>query len=76
MDTEMRRLIPLCLLAPFFTPMPCQAQSAPEADQPSFRIVESVPEASLYGEPGVPRTQAVWLDMIGHARTSIDIAAF
>ncbi len=76
MDTEMRRLIPLCLLAPFFTPTPCQAQSAPEADQPSFRIVESVPEASLYGEPGVPRTRAVWLDMIGHARTSIDIAAF
>ncbi len=43
---------------------------------PAFRIVESVPETSIYGQPGVPRTQAVWLDMIGGARHSIDVAAF
>lgn len=41
-----------------------------------FQIVESVPEATLYGEPGVPRTQAVWLQMIRQARKTIDIAAF
>jgi phospholipase D3/4 len=31
-----------------------------------FQIVESVPEATIYGEPNVPRTKDVWLDMIGH----------
>src|ERR1700754_4824990 len=41
-----------------------------------FEIVESVPDASIYGESGVRRTQAVWLEMIRGARTSIDIAAF
>ncbi|MGC1550616.1 MAG: phospholipase D-like domain-containing protein, partial [Rhodanobacter sp.] len=29
-----------------------------------------------YGEPGVPRTQAVWLQMIRGAQQNIDIAAF
>jgi phosphatidylserine/phosphatidylglycerophosphate/cardiolipin synthase-like enzyme len=43
---------------------------------PDFQIVESVPEATLYGEPGVPHTQAVWLRMINGARANIDIAAF
>ncbi|KGI79024.1 phospholipase [Oleiagrimonas soli] len=49
--------------------------AAPSA-QPTFRIVESVPEATDYGTPGVPRTQAVWLDMIRGAHTRIDVAAF
>ncbi|MDS9991155.1 phospholipase D-like domain-containing protein [Xanthomonas sp. A2111] len=45
--------------------------------QPSqFQIVESVPEASVYGEPGVPRTQQTWLAMINGAKQRIDIAAF
>lgn len=45
--------------------------------QPSqFQIVESVPEASLYDEPGVPRTQQTWLAMINGAKRRIDIAAF
>lgn len=43
---------------------------------PTFQIVESVPEATDYGQPGVPRTRQVWLDMIRHAQHSIDIAAF
>ncbi|MBE7209436.1 MAG: phospholipase [Gluconacetobacter diazotrophicus] len=50
---------------------PALAQEAP-----AFRIVESVPEASVYGEPGVPRTVDVWLEMIGEARSTLDIAAF
>ncbi len=33
----------------------------------TFRIVESVPEATIYGQPGVPRTEKVWLDMINGA---------
>ncbi|HEX7814598.1 phospholipase D-like domain-containing protein [Dyella sp.] len=41
-----------------------------------FQIVESVPEATSFGQPGVPRTGDVWLNMIGHAAHSIDIAAF
>lgn len=43
---------------------------------PAFQIVESVPVATDYGEPGVPRTQQVWLDLIRHAQRRIDIAAF
>lgn len=42
----------------------------------TFRIVESVPESSMYGQPGVERTQKAWLDMIHGAQKSIDIAAF
>ncbi len=42
----------------------------------TFRIVESVPESSMYGQPGVERTQMAWLDMIHGAQKSIDIAAF
>ncbi len=44
--------------------------------RPTFQLVESVPEATIYGQPGVPRTQKVWLDMIRGAKRSIDIAAF
>lgn len=42
----------------------------------TFRIVESVPENTMYGQPGVERTQKVWLEMIRGAKQSIDIAAF
>lgn len=42
----------------------------------TLQIVESVPVNTIYGEPGVPRTQQVWLDMIRGAKQSIDIAAF
>ncbi len=42
----------------------------------TFRIVESVPENTQYGQPGVQRTQQAWLEMIHGAKQSIDIAAF
>jgi len=42
----------------------------------TFRIVESVPENTIYGQPGVQRTQHTWLNMIYGAKQSIDIAAF
>lgn len=42
----------------------------------TFQIVESVPVNTVYGLPGVPRTQTVWLHMIDGAKQSIDIAAF
>ncbi|MBB2205043.1 phospholipase D-like domain-containing protein [Gluconacetobacter takamatsuzukensis] len=63
----------LALLAPFVLPL--HAARAGGAD-PTFRIVESVPEGSVYGEPGVARTQPVWLDMIRHASRTIDVAQF
>jgi phosphatidylserine/phosphatidylglycerophosphate/cardiolipin synthase-like enzyme len=50
------------------------AQSANST--PDFQIVESVPQATIYGEPGVPRTGDVWLEMVKGAKLSIDIAAF
>lgn len=46
------------------------------AATPDFQIVESVPVGTVYGEPGVPHTQAAWLEMIRGAGKSIDIAAF
>lgn len=56
---------------------PLAARPAPAAaNSTDFQIVESVPEATAYGEAGVPRTQAVWLQMIRSAQHSIDIAAF
>ena len=57
--------------------MPPASHAATHATAtPDFQIVESVPEATIYGEPGVPRTQEVWLQMIRSARQRIDIAAF
>lgn len=56
-------------------PLPVHAV-ATAARVPDFQIVESVPEATGYGEPGLPRTQAVWLQMIHGAQQRIDIAAF
>lgn len=50
------------------------AQAVP-ADT-TFRIVESVPENTIYGQQGVQRTQQAWLDMIRGAKQNIDIAAF
>lgn len=56
--------------------MAALAASPANAVQPDFQIVESVPVATVYGEPGVPRTQAAWLQMIRGAQRSIDVAAF
>ena len=61
--------LPLLALA---LPAAARAQSA----EPAFQIVQSVPVATDYGQPGVPRTQAVWLQLIEHAQKSMDIAAF
>ena len=55
---------------------PLLAAAATQSPAPGFQIVESVPLDTIYGEPGVPRTQAVWLDMIRNAHKRIDIAAF
>jgi phosphatidylserine/phosphatidylglycerophosphate/cardiolipin synthase-like enzyme len=60
------------LLATLLLPTAALAQTAP----PAFQIVESVPVDTIYGQPGVPRTQAVWLHLINHAQHSIDLAAF
>jgi phospholipase D3/4 len=55
---------------------PLTAHVSPTSRDTDFQIVESVPEATSYGEPGVPRTQTVWLHMIRNAQQRIDIAAF
>ena len=55
---------------------PALAQTPSTIPTHDFQIVESVPEATNFGEPGIPRTQTVWLEMIRGARQSIDIAAF
>lgn len=71
-----RRLSTTALAALLLASLPAaQARQAKPAPS-SLQVVESVPEASLYGEPGVPRTQPTWLAMINGARQRIDIAAF
>lgn len=78
-STRARRAVGLsCLFASLVLSPATQlsARHAPDQTTPDFQIVESVPEATIYGEPGAARTQTVWLQMIGNARHSIDIAAF
>ena len=60
----------------WLTAIPSATQATQTAATPDFQIVESVPEATIYGEPDVPRTQTVWLQMIRGAQHNIDIAAF
>ncbi len=67
------RLLLVCLCL-FITPHAVASPGPPPAT--SFQIVQSVPEATVIGEPGVARTQQVWLQMIEAARHRIDIAAF
>jgi phosphatidylserine/phosphatidylglycerophosphate/cardiolipin synthase-like enzyme len=64
-----------CVIALLASPSLAARATLPPSE-PDFQIVESVPEATRYGEPGVPRTQDVWLQMIRAATQSIDIAAF
>ena len=54
----------------------CTSAAAAVPADTTFQIVESVPEATSYGQPDVPRTEKVWLDMVSGAKQSIDIAAF
>jgi len=70
------RMLFLSIIALAATSLVASPQTPPTNVLPDFEIVESVPVATNYGEPGVPRTQDVWLDMIRSARHSIDIAAF
>ena len=67
-----RHLLPACLCLLAALP----AAATPASPATSFQIVQSVPKATVIGEPDVPRTQQVWLQMIGAARHRIDIAAF
>ncbi len=61
-----------------FTAVPAVAwtQAITTVSTQDFEIVESVPEATNYGEPGIARTQTAWIEMIKGAKQSIDIAAF
>lgn len=61
-----------------FTAVPAVAwiQATTTVSTQDFGIVESVPEATNYGEPGIARTQTAWIEMIKGAKQSIDIAAF
>ncbi len=41
-----------------------------------FQIVESVPKETTMERSGLPRTQAVWLNMINNAKNTLDIGMF
>jgi phosphatidylserine/phosphatidylglycerophosphate/cardiolipin synthase-like enzyme len=64
------------MVAAYVVSAPLQAEASFNPASPRFQIVESVPEATIYGEPDVPRTAEVWQAMIRDAKTRIDIAAF
>lgn len=71
------RLFPALLGACLLAAMPALAAPPVRPSAPSaFQIVQSVPEGTTLGDPALPRTQAVWLQMIAGARQQIDIAAF
>ncbi len=53
-----------------------QAGAATLNNKADFELVESVPLATIYGQPGVRRTPQVWLDMINNAQHSIALGAF
>lgn len=72
-----RRLCKLFVVPLLFATGPLLYAQVPASDgSPDFQIVESVPEASIYGDPATSRTQSAWLAMIHAAKKSIDIAAF
>jgi phospholipase D3/4 len=75
MNDVMYRIKSFLVFAILFLALGVGAVVAVPADT-TFQIVESVPEATSYGQPGVPRTGNVWLNMINGAKKSIDIAAF
>jgi phosphatidylserine/phosphatidylglycerophosphate/cardiolipin synthase-like enzyme len=68
------RLVAAALVASVLATGGLQARD--RVPPPDFEIVQSVPDASIYGEEGVRRTQTVWLEMIRGAKSRIDIAAF
>ena len=70
------RLLRFTIVTAILSVTLCSAHAAVNAADTSFQIVESVPVATIYGQPGVPRTQKAWIDMLRRARHSIDIAAF
>lgn len=41
-----------------------------------FSLVESIPIGTQLGDPALPRTKTVWLDMIQQAKSSLAIGAF
>jgi phosphatidylserine/phosphatidylglycerophosphate/cardiolipin synthase-like enzyme len=72
----MIKLRALACLSTLLVGLPLSARVPRTPSAADFQIVESVPEATTYGAPGVRRTQDVWLQMIRGAKHSIDIAAF
>jgi phosphatidylserine/phosphatidylglycerophosphate/cardiolipin synthase-like enzyme len=54
---------------------PLQARAS-SGGPPAFHIVESVPEATDYGDASTLRTASTWRAMIDGAQQRIDIAAF
>ncbi|KAM9168589.1 5'-3' exonuclease PLD3 isoform 2-T3 [Mergus octosetaceus] len=51
-------------------------RAEPCADPCRIVLVESIPEGMSYGGPGNPSTFDAWLNFVGSARRSLDVAAF
>ncbi|XP_032063042.1 phospholipase D3 [Aythya fuligula] len=51
-------------------------RAEPCADPCRIVLVESIPEGMSYGGPGNPSTFDAWLNLVGGARRSLDVAAF
>ena len=55
--------------------LPATVASGLEAE-PELELVESVPLETNWDQPDVRNTQQVWLEMIGRARQTLDVAQF
>ena len=55
---------------------PASRPALPPPGAPELELVESVPVETNWDQPDVRNTQKVWLEMIGRARQTLDVAQF
>ena len=55
---------------------PASRPALPVAGAPELELVESVPVETNWDQADVRDTQRVWLEMIGRARRTLDVAQF
>jgi len=53
-----------------------QTQASDETALPSLQLVETAPDETSLDHPEIPEAHQVWVEMIGAARSSLDLAEF
>ncbi|HUN65624.1 MAG TPA: phospholipase D-like domain-containing protein [Bacteroidota bacterium] len=65
------KTISTALICLFFIAVPAMSQSSL-----NFELVESIPAGTTLGNPDIRKASDVWLEMIGGAKSSIDLEEF